>query len=83
MTTPKLADVENVTEFVVEDVPTDEIDAGKFVCVPLFVSETVTLAELLDDNEVEVVMLLVRVLNKDAEILDEADTEEVTDGDCD
>jgi hypothetical protein len=28
-------------------------------------------------------VLLVRVLNRDAEILDETDTEEVTDGDCD
>ena len=56
---------------------------GKFVCVPLLVVELVALAELLDDNEFEDVMLPVRVLNRDAEILDETDTEEVTDGDCD
>ena len=57
---------------------------GKLVFVPLIVAETVTLAELLDDNEIEVVILLVNVLNKkDAEILDETDTEEVADGDCD
>ena len=56
---------------------------GTLVCVPLLVVEPVALAELLDDNEVEDVALLVCVLNKDAEILDETDTEEVTDGDCD
>jgi hypothetical protein len=73
-------DVKSI-ELLKKDADTDA--EGKIDWVPLLVVEPVALAELLDDNTDEAVMLLVSVLSEDAEVLDEIDAEEEGDGDCD